>query len=132
MFGFVNALKNRKGFTLIELLVVLAVLAIIALIAVPNFIGIKDKARHNSDDATIDTIQRALELAVVSEDIANPAAATTILTLNHGSNITVGSVTRLGSTVLDDYIDLGSSLQEDTTSIVFTLNTDGTITHTTH
>ena len=36
--------KNKKGFTLIELIVVIAILAILAAVAVPNFIGITDKA----------------------------------------------------------------------------------------
>ena len=36
--------KCKKGFTLIELIVVIAILAILAAVAVPNFIGITDKA----------------------------------------------------------------------------------------
>ena len=36
--------KKKKGFTLIELIVVIAILAILAAVAVPNFIGITDKA----------------------------------------------------------------------------------------
>ena len=37
--------KNRKGFTLIELIVVVAIIAILAAIAVPNFIGLQQKAK---------------------------------------------------------------------------------------
>lgn len=37
--------KSKKGFTLIELIVVVAILAILAAIAVPNFIGMTERAR---------------------------------------------------------------------------------------
>jgi len=36
--------KKRKGFTLIELIVVIAILAILAAVAVPNFMGLIEKA----------------------------------------------------------------------------------------
>jgi type IV pilus assembly protein PilA len=39
-----NKNKKRKGFTLIELIVVIAILAILAAVAVPNFIGLTNKA----------------------------------------------------------------------------------------
>ena len=44
--------KNKKGFTLIELIVVVAILAILAAIAVPNFIGMANRAKTATEIAT--------------------------------------------------------------------------------
>lgn len=66
MFRLINKLKNRKGFTLIELIVVLAVLAVIAAIAIPRFIGVQEKAREDSDMATLMSIAKLAEVYYVS------------------------------------------------------------------
>ena len=38
-------MKNKNGFTLVELLAVIAILAILILIALPNVIGMVNKAK---------------------------------------------------------------------------------------
>ncbi len=68
MFRLINKLKNRKGFTLIELIVVLAVLAIIMAIAVPRFMGVRETAAEDSDEATLASIAKLAELEYVREN----------------------------------------------------------------
>ena len=55
---------NKKGFTLIELLAVIVILAIIALIATPTILGVIEKARKESAEASalgyIDAVEKQI------------------------------------------------------------------------
>ena len=65
----ISMLRNKKGFTLIELIVVLAVLAIIMAIAVPRFTGVQEKAKEDSDRATLANIAKISEYYLVKGDM---------------------------------------------------------------
>jgi prepilin-type N-terminal cleavage/methylation domain-containing protein len=60
--------KGHSGFTLVELISVLAILAIIAAIALPRFAGIIETAKKKADDATLEILQRAVDLYMIEHD----------------------------------------------------------------
>ena len=40
--------ESEKGFTLIELMIVVAIIGILVAIAIPNFLGMQEKAKRRS------------------------------------------------------------------------------------
>ena len=54
-------MKRSKGFTLIELLAVIVILAIIALIATPLVLKYIAKSREGANDASANSVLRAVE-----------------------------------------------------------------------
>lgn len=72
----------KKGFTLIELLAVIVILAIIALIATPTILNIIDSAGKSSAEASIESIDRAVELHYSKNQLNGIVQKETFICLN--------------------------------------------------
>jgi len=103
MFRMMNKLKNRKGFTLIELIVVLAVLAIIMAIAVPRFMGVREEAEVDADEATLQMIAKAGELWYVqTNSSASSVPISTLVSTDYMDDFTMQSTSYSGIDTSDD------------------------------
>lgn len=55
-------MRGQKGFTLVELIVVIAIIAILAAVAIPNFIGLQNRAQRGVDIANATAIASAMNM----------------------------------------------------------------------
>lgn len=76
--------KKKKGFTLVELIIVLAVMAILGAIAIPNLVGVKDKAAVKADEQSAQTIKRSIEVLVADGTATLPSADKTFTIEDNG------------------------------------------------
>lgn len=122
--------KNKKGFTLIELLVVLAILAIIALIAVPNFIGIREESAQKADTATIETIEKALELMIINENVTPSSEVVATVPAAGGSIALSGSLSSKTATNYITAADIEIQSTDYPNGITFRSDANGKVTGT--
>jgi len=92
---FSKRLNNKKGFTLVELLIVIALLGILAGIAIPRMTGLTENAKANADTATVQTLMRDAQVAIVSGQL--------YLTTDSESYVLVGAATGIEDGYFDDY-----------------------------
>ena len=71
----------KKGFTLIELLAVIVILAIIALIATPIVLDIITDSKASAKERSIENIEKAAKLYVVSEYETKNESAPSVITI---------------------------------------------------
>jgi prepilin-type N-terminal cleavage/methylation domain-containing protein len=107
--------KNRKGFTLIELIVVIAILGIIALLAIPRFIGTLDRARINTHNANVRSLQSAANVALAEH--GKPDSDVSWSSTAGGS----------GDFLRDNYVDAWPVDPRDDGDYIVTIGSDGII-----
>src|SRR4051794_23770209 len=53
--------RRRSGFTLLEVMIVVAIIVMLAAFAIPNLIGMQDRAKIDTTKAQVKTFQQAVD-----------------------------------------------------------------------
>ena len=59
--------QNQQGFSLVELMVVIVIIGILSAVALPQFLGVKDKAKLNTQIAEAGSLAKECAAALISE-----------------------------------------------------------------
>lgn len=79
--------KETAGFSLVELIIVIAIMAALIAIVAPTYLKYVDKARRASDEDTLGTVVRAVQVAASDPDYA--FAGKTVVLAGNGGNLTI-------------------------------------------
>ena len=94
----------NKGFSLVELIVVIAIMAILVGVAVPVYTSYIGKANDSVDKQLVDDIDRAIEVVLIDQEIANPATGTTIALSKAGELTIVDGADAAATAVNGDFL----------------------------
>lgn len=86
--------KNNKGFTLVELVVVVAILAILVGLLAPQYTKYVERSRKAADVANLDSLVKAVEVAVadnVYSELVPAAGINTVIIEIHRNSVSASA-----------------------------------------
>jgi prepilin-type N-terminal cleavage/methylation domain-containing protein len=122
--------RNSKGFTLIELMIVVVIIGILAALAIPRFMKASAKSKTSEAQLVLKqiyTMERTYkqQFDVYSADLN---AIGVEVPPNANYNYTITAADAVSFTAQADWPDPG--IDDDATPDTWTIDQDGTITHT--
>jgi len=126
--------QGNKGFTLIELLIVVAIIGVLAAVIVPNVTGIVGRGEEAAARAELQTVQAAMDLAMVGEvlNVVTDGSAFTITDFGSTGGGDIDPDTGTTAYLYPNYLrvkDAGALLQDGTTA-TYSWTTGGQVSST--